>query len=32
MYEEWHFRYVGEEIANELYKLGITYDEYVARK
>ena len=32
MYEEWHFRYVGEDIAAEINKLGITYDEYVARK
>ena len=32
MYEEWHFRYVGEDIAAEINKLGITYDEYVASK
>ena len=32
MYEEWHFRYLGKEIAKDLYELGITYDEYVARK
>lgn len=32
MYEEWHFRYVGEDVALEINKLGITYDEYVARK
>ena len=32
MYEEWHFRYVGVEIAKEIVDLGITYDEYIARK
>ena len=32
MYEEWHFRYLGIDLATELTKLGITYDEYVARK
>ena len=32
MYEEWHFRYLGKDIAKELYDLDITYDEYVARK
>lgn len=32
MYEEWHFRYVGIDIATEISKLDITYDEYVARK
>ena len=32
MYEEWHFRYVGVDIAKEIYNLGVTYDEYIARK
>lgn len=32
MYEEWHFRYLGIDVATDVYKLGITYDEYVARK
>ena len=32
MYEEWHFRYLGIDIATEVFKQGITYDEYVARK
>lgn len=32
MYEEWHFRYLGKEIATYLYENGLTYDEYVARK
>ena len=31
MYEEWHYRYVGKEIAKYLYENDITYDEYVAR-
>ena len=31
MFEEWHFRYVGIDIATTLSKLGLTYDEYVAR-
>lgn len=29
-YESWHYRYVGIEIATEIKKLGITYDEYYA--
>ena len=32
MFEEWHFRYIGIDDANEIHKLNITYDEYVARK
>lgn len=32
MYEEWHYRYVGKEVAKEIYELGITYDEYIAKK
>lgn len=32
MYEEWHFRYLGVDIATKVAKEGITYDEYVARK
>lgn len=32
MYEPWHYRYVGVDVAAELTKLGITYDEYVAKK
>jgi len=31
MYEPWHYRYVGIELATEITKLGITYDEYVAK-
>ena len=32
MYEEWHFRYVGVEVAKVIYDEDITYDEYVARR
>ena len=31
MYEEWHFRYLGVDVATKIYEEGITYDEYVAR-
>jgi len=31
MYEEWHFRYLGKDIAKKVYELDITYDEYVAK-
>lgn len=30
-YEEWHFRYVGVNVAKELHDMNITYDEYIAR-
>lgn len=29
-YESWHYRYVGKEVAEEINKLGITFDEYYA--
>ena len=32
IYEPWHFRYIGTELATEITKLGITYDEYIAKK
>lgn len=32
MYEPWHYRYVGIDVATEITQLGITYDEYVAKK
>ena len=32
MYEEWHFRYVGKEVAKELKELDLTYEEYIARE
>lgn len=28
-YEPWHFRYVGKEHAEKIYKSGLTYEEYV---
>ena len=31
MYEEWHFRYLGKEVATYLHDNNLTYDEYVAR-
>ncbi len=30
-YEPWHFRYVGKTHAKEIARLGITYEEYVAK-
>jgi D-alanyl-D-alanine carboxypeptidase len=29
-YESWHYRYVGEKIAKEIYEKNITFDEYYA--
>lgn len=29
-YEPWHYRYVGIDVANELIKSGMTFDEYAA--
>jgi len=29
-YESWHFRYLGVELASEVYASGLTYDEYYA--
>ena len=29
-YEPWHYRYVGKEIADKIYKENITFDEYYA--
>ena len=29
-YESWHYRYVGEEVAEEIHNLDITFDEYYA--
>ncbi len=31
MYEEWHYRFLGIELATKVYESGLTYDEYVAR-
>ena len=32
MYEEWHYRYLGVDLATEIYKSGLTYEEYIARQ
>ena len=29
IYEPWHYRYVGKELAAELYELGVTMEEYL---
>ena len=29
IYEPWHYRYVGKELAAELYELGLTVEEYI---
>lgn len=31
-YENWHYRYVGNDAAKYIYNNGITYDEYIAKK
>lgn len=31
IYEPWHYRYVGEEVAKEVTELGITYEEYLEK-
>lgn len=31
VFEDWHFRYLGIELATKVYNSGLTYDEYVAR-
>ena len=31
-FESWHYRYLGVEVATELFKKNITYDEYIAQK
>lgn len=30
IYEPWHYRYVGEEFAKEIYELDVTLEEYIA--
>ena len=32
IYEPWHYRYVGIELAHQLRDSGLTYDEYMARQ
>ena len=29
IYEPWHYRYVGKELADEIHHLGITLEEYI---
>lgn len=31
VFEDWHFRYLGIELATKVYKSKLTYDEYIAR-
>lgn len=31
MYEEWHYRYLGIDVATKVYESKLTYDEFVAR-
>jgi len=31
MYEPWHFRYVGEDVAKEIHELGCTLEEYLLK-
>ena len=31
LYEPWHFRYVGEKVATEIYEKGLTLEEYISR-
>ncbi len=31
MYEPWHYRYLGIELATKIYQKNITYDEYLAK-
>lgn len=31
MFEDWHFRYLGTDLAQKVFDSGLTYDEYIAR-
>ena len=31
MFEDWHFRYLGIELATKVFNSGLTYDEYIAK-
>lgn len=31
MFEDWHFRYLGNELAKNVFDSGLTYEEYVAK-
>ena len=32
IYEPWHYRYVGQEAAAEIYQQGVCLEEYIAAK
>jgi len=32
MYESWHYRYLGVDLATKVYNSGLTYEEYLARQ
>ncbi|MDR0247076.1 MAG: M15 family metallopeptidase [Burkholderiales bacterium] len=32
VYEPWHYRYVGKEVAKRIYEQGLTFDEYTAMR
>ena len=32
VFEDWHFRYLGIDLATKVYNSKLTYDEYVARQ
>ena len=32
IYEPWHYRYVGREYAREIYRMGVTLEEYLQRR
>ena len=32
IYEPWHYRYVGERYAREIYRMGVTLEEYLQRR
>ena len=32
MFEDWHFRYLGKEVANDIHNFNLTYEEYIAKQ
>ena len=32
IYEPWHYRYVGKEYAREIFRMGVTLEEYLQRR
>ena len=32
IYEPWHYRFVGKDVAKEIHELGITFEEYIAAR